>query len=434
MQHRAADERGEIHARWLIRLRWGAIAGQLVTVALVQLVMGISLPVASLVAVIACEAAVNLFTALALRRGWKPAPRALAGLLVFDLAALTALLHASGGPANPFNFLYLVYLALAVVVLPRGWTWSLVGLSLLLFGLLFFTHRPLAAGGTHHGMSMELHLIGMWVAFGVAAFFITLFVGRAAAELRRREQQLQIAREREHRAEKLASLTTLAAGAAHELATPLSTIALVAKELARELKQEGGTLAEDAALIRSEVERCRTILDQLAVESGQMVGEQTSERSVVALLDEALAPLGRRAEVQRQVAAEIADRGVRLPVRALAQAIRAVVSNALEVSTTQGDAQPVTVAAREHGGQLRIVVSDRGCGMSAEQLQRATEPFFSTKATGRGMGLGLFLAANVVRSLGGSLDIASRPGEGTRVTLQLPWAAPAAGGGSESEP
>src|SRR5262249_34698668 len=152
----------------------------------------------------------------------------------------------------------------AIVLAPRR-TWALVALSLVCFGALFALHTatPSEEMSSHLGHD-QLHLRGMWVAFGVAATFIVYFVRRVTRALAEREAELTRQRTR---GEKLASLATLAAGAAHELATPLSTIAVVAKELERDVSARSPAdqpLVEDARLIRDQVERCRAILLQMA--------------------------------------------------------------------------------------------------------------------------------------------------------------------------
>src|SRR5262249_33714904 len=192
---------------------------------------------------------------------------------------LSALLYLTGGPLNPFSFLYLVQIALAAVILRARFTWALVALSLACSGVLFFAHRDLPLGETTHAEhaagSLSIHLYGMWVAFGVAATFIVYFLMRVTRALAEREAELREVHQKTARNEKLASLATLAAGAAHELATPLSTIALAAKELERQTAGQSG-LAEDGQLIRSQGERGRGILGRVAADAGRAFGEGAS--------------------------------------------------------------------------------------------------------------------------------------------------------------
>ena len=192
-------------------------------------------------------------------------PRALCGAaLTLDTLLLTGLLHATGGASNPFSVLYLVYITLAAVVLGARWTWFLAALSVGCYGLLFAAFVPLEHV-SHLAPGMQLHLQGMWVAFCVAAVLTAYFVVQMSTAIEQRDAEMSAMRDRAARSERLASLTTLAAGAAHELGTPLATIAVAARELERSIRAlpavRDAALVEDAALIRSEVDRCRAILE-----------------------------------------------------------------------------------------------------------------------------------------------------------------------------
>lgn len=423
-------------------LRWAAIAGQIATIAGVRVFLNLDLPLGALGAIIAIEAATNAFISLWLRRR-KSVPQALPiGALVVDVLALTGLLYWTGGPHNPFNFLYLVYIALAAVVLRPAASWALVLLSCLAFGGLFVDSVPLgalgghgdhAAGHEHHahehgdGVSMDamastdpmaLHLRGMWVAFAVGAGFIVSFVTRVKRALAEQEEALASARESALRSERLASLATLAAGAAHELATPLGTIAIVAKELELELEHEGGpaSAVEDARLIRSQVSRCRKVLDQLAIDAGESPGESQRTIRLEELVSEAMDGLP-GARVRVDLAPELRGRSLVGFPTALTQTLRGLIRNGLDASGPDGEVR-VTGEGRPEGLQISII--DEGEGMDPATLARATEPFFTTKEHGKGMGLGLFLARTAIERLGGTLTLRSRPGEGTTVDLFIP--------------
>jgi two-component system sensor histidine kinase RegB len=243
-------------------------------------------------------------------------------------------------------------------------------------------------------------------------------VTRVTRDLARREAELSRAQAAAQRSEKLASLATLAAGAAHELATPLSTIAVVAKELERLLdgSSVATSAAEDARLIRREVQRCREILGQMAEQAGESTGEGFATLAPSQLLEAIVSglPEDERARVVTRIDAE----GVLLaPATTLARALRGLVRNALQASAPDTQVA-LELSALPDGCQLRIV--DQGSGMSGEVLARAGEPFFTTEEPGKGMGLGLFLARAVVEHLGGTLQVASQTGKGTEVTVQLP--------------
>lgn len=417
---------------WLITLRWAAIAGQLATIAGVAIVLDLEMPLIALGLIIAAEACSNAIARTWFRRAQSVPERVLFGVLTIDVLALTGLLYFTGGPHNPFNFLYLVYIALAAVVLSPASTWALAGLSAAAFGGLFFSSVPLGglsgddphAHHAHHAPDaasavdpMALHLQGMWVAFTVGAAFIVYFVTRVKRALADRDRALAEAREAAASAERLASLATLAAGAAHELATPLGTIAIAARELELELEAAGGEAVEDARLIRSQVKRCRTVLDQLAIDAGGARGDTHERFQLHALIADVIDSLPPGSPVEVTLPEALRSRELPGYRATLGQMLAGVIRNGLDATRGEG---PVRVIVSESPGRLRLRVQDEGSGMDPATLARATEPFFTTKPTGRGMGLGLFLARTTLERLGGSLEITSEPGVGTSVDLLLP--------------
>jgi two-component system sensor histidine kinase RegB len=412
------DPRTDVGLAWLIRLRWGVAAGCGAAVVAGWALLDVRPPAAWVVVGLL----VTLGTNWALARrvfGARTASRPVcAAALVIDALVLTALLRVAGGPANPFSVLYLAGIALAAVTLGAAWTWLLVLLAVCGYGSLFLGD----AGGGHAGHVFASHLRGMWLAFSLAAGFIAFFVGQLARAMKRRERQLAEARERAARYERLASLATLAAGAAHEIGTPLATIAVAARELERALERrpDGAALADDARLIRTELGRCRAVLDDMAAGAGETAGEAPSPFEAAELLDDVRARLAPALAGRLSSGAPLPDVRLELPRQACARALESLVRNALEASP---EGAAVRLEAQAGEGRVRFVVSDRGPGMSAGVLARAGEPFFSTKPAGAGLGLGLFLARTLAQRLGGELRLESRPGEGTRATLELPCAA-----------
>ncbi len=388
---------------WLARLRWAAWLGEVVAVLVAGLGLGLGMPWMELAILLTAQALTNAAASAALR-GAAGSEQVVTGLLAMDAVFLTALFYLTGGPANPFSFLFLVHLALAAVVLPPRRTWPLFLLSAVLFGLLFLDHRPLmpasapdpadldhAAHGEHgehgeHGHGgvqasashaahdMDLHLRGMWVAFVVAG------------------------------------------GAAHELATPLSTIALIARELEHGLADGPPEAAADARTIRQQVERCREILAHLRADAGDAAGEAPERVDAGQILRDALAGSRAPGRVEVTVDEGLAHATVLTFPRTLAAALRGLVNNALD-ATEQGGR--VTLSALRDGAHITFRVDDDGPGIPPDVLDRVGEPFFTTKPTGRGMGLGVFLARQVAARLGGDLTLGAAPGGGTRATLRI---------------
>jgi two-component system sensor histidine kinase RegB len=267
----------------------------------------------------------------------------------------------------------------------------------------------------------DAHLYGMFLALAVTAALLAGFVTRLAAALRRREDELREARAAVARGERLHALTTLSAGAAHELGTPLGTIALVAREIERRVSGDEvlHSVREDAALVRAEVDRCRAILDRMAGRTGEPVGEAREEVSLSVLLA-AVRDRLHESDAARVLLDEGGEVTLRVPPRAMTQVLENLVRNGLDASPTEAVRVSATLSGEGEGQHVQLRVADRGAGMSPEQLARAGEPFFTTKDVGRGMGLGLYLSRAVVEQLGGRFELRSDSGVGTEVCMELP--------------
>lgn len=430
--HPDAD-RLAINAAWLIKLRWVAVAGQLVTIVIVAAPLGIALPMAPLLAMAALTAATNLaFYAWTRQRratngSQLPAYEwhaILGGLMVLDLVVLTAMLMLTGGPTNPFAIFYFVNLALGGVLLPARWAWLLVAMATAAFAMISYVHSPLDAlrEAARLDSFRQLGRLpvasgGMLIAFAACGSVIVSFTTWLTRELRLNQDARFKAEELRARSEKLEALGTLAAGAAHELATPLSTIAVVAKELERDLtdRQLPTDVATDVRLIRTELDRCRAILDRMSTTAGQAAGEAPESFTAAELLREVIDELPDPSRVTTQFKGDAASARLVAPRTALSQAIRAIVKNGFDAAP--GADVHVEAAAQE---MLTLAIRDSGAGMTSEVLARAGEPFFTTKEPGAGMGLGLFLARSVIERLGGALSIDSAEGKGALVEVRLP--------------
>jgi two-component system sensor histidine kinase RegB len=405
---------------WVLRLRYGMVVAEAAIVLGTRYGFRIDFPIVWTLAPLAPMLASNVVLQRAREMSSRFPEQTLGAAFVLDTLCLTAMLGLTGGPTNPFSLLYLVQITLSAVVLHKNWTWALGVLSTVCFGLLFFFHLPLAALETHHvEEGLSAHLIGMWIAFVIAAGLITFFTGKVSDALRRREREVLDLQEQVAKHERLASLVTLAAGAAHELGTPLATIAVVAKELERYAMNlsAGDAVLDDAKLIRSEVERCRLILSRMSAQGAEPMGETAREIRIARLLSEVH---GQVPEADRGcITVELPDEAITaiLPVQATVQAVGALVQNALDANLEQ---RPVVIRAAQTGSQLSISVVDHGSGMPDGVLRRIAEPFFTTKEPGRGMGLGTFLVRTFAERLGGRLAFQSISGQGTTATLELP--------------
>lgn len=411
---------------WVIRLRYAMAAGELAAVGVVHWLLGIPLPLAWVWIPPAAMVASNLWLAGRTPR-LRPAEASsdlIALSFVLDTVCLTAELMLTGGPNNPFSLLYLVHITLSATILTQRQTWALGILSSLCFGSMFWYYRAIPALEMHHrGQGVNLHLTGMWIGFTAASMLVAMFSARISELLRRMQEELA-------RKDRLASLVTLAAGAAHELNTPLGTIAVVARELERyaDVALPDATVAEDSRLIRTEVERCRKILERLSVEGAEPAGEPLTVVSGMELVRRAVSRFP-AARVNTSEVSAAKGASVRVPEHAVEQALVALIKNALDASPED---RPVQVIVREDAAAVRFAVIDEGSGMSPDSLRHAGEPFFTTKEPGKGMGLGIFLVRTLAERLGGELEIESELGRGTVARLGLPFYRYAEIAGSEA--
>ncbi len=418
-------------AIWFLHLRWVAVAGQMLTMSVVEWVLDIKLPQSGMLTLMGVTAVTNLGYSLWLQHLRKnglqaadrlPTYQVVSSLMLIDLAVLTGMLFLTGGLANPFALFYFVNIAVAGAILTPAWAWSVWFVAVLSVTLLLLRSQPLLElNNSNLQATGELSLpkLGYLVSFAACGGVITYFVTVLTGELKQRELALKEAEDARVRNRQLEALATLAAGAAHELASPLSTIAVVAKELSRSLEKNGAreTDMKDVSLIRSELDRCRQILDRMTITAGEAAGERLDAITVDRFLDETLLGLREPQRVKVTVADAAKLKKNLLPLQATAQAIRNLVQNALDASPTHED---IIVRAELVDSNWRILVIDRGEGMTAEVLKRVGEPFFTTKEPGRGMGLGLYLTQNVLRRLNAELKFTSRPGQGTTAEILLP--------------
>ena len=412
----SAVQEPQIVLKALTRLRWLAVIGQITATGVAVGVMRLQLPLAPISAIILLTAVSNVLL-IWLPAFRKPAAWLVQAALLLDVLLLTSLLYLTGGPDNPFASLYLIHVAMAVIVLRAAWTWIVVASVAACYGVLLAWHLPLNGAA---GLPDRVLAIGNWTALVLVSVLTATFIGRVIRSLRQREGELASVRERAAKSEQLAALTTLAAGAAHELNTPLATIAVVAKELeiSRDPSGNADPVIDDARLIRREVDRCRNILSRMRLE----VGEDVAQRGTVVLadLEHRLRDSLRDGEMDRLTIEHCADvRTVPAPARALEQALLVLLRNAFDASPPQAT---VGLAVRRHDGRVRFEVRDRGVGMSPEMLRRAGEPFFTTKDPGQGMGLGLFLVRLVAEQCAARFTIDSHVGIGTTCVLDLPGA------------
>jgi two-component system sensor histidine kinase RegB len=398
---------------WLIRIRWTSAILDAVVLAAAG-APRVEFPLAQVWPFVTAAGAANAVVAIWLsRRAALPYWLAAVGLWT-DALLLAALLELTGGPFNPFAVVLAAYVALAGLTLGSGYAAATGVLAAGSYCVLIYRHIHELVPGHHRLADFPTHLFTMWVAAAIVAELAAYFVAQASTALARREEELDAMRQQAARTDHIVSLTTLAAGAAHELSTPLATIAVAARELehAASAGAPSDDLADDARLIRQEVDRCQAILDQMSGRAGGRAEDRPQPIDLAALI------AGEASKLAPHEAARLRLRfgtlsAVRLPHTPLAQTVHSLVRNAFDASSGE-----VVLFAECRDHRLRLVIQDDGPGMPAAVLKRAGEPFFTTKDPGRGLGLGLFLARVFAERCGGTLAIESSVG--TTVTLDLP--------------
>ena len=366
---------------------------------------GLSLPLLPLLSIITALALLTLWSWWRVRRRPQRIREGeLLAQLMADVVGLTAVLYFSGGWTNPLVSLYLVPIAVAVIMLDRPMTWAITVATMLGYSLLIVYHQPVVTAEHHHLDAFTLHVAGMWLTFVLAGGLIAYFGTSMVNMLRSREQALAAEREENLRHEQIIGVATLAAGTAHELSTPLGSIAVIASELA---DVTDGYRREQLELLLAQVAVCRETLGRLRLTAS---GDQgAAPISVVAFMEE----LRGRLELYRprtRLLMSCDGQGAAPEIRpepTLQQALLNLLDNSAAVSE-----QPVECRLRWRADQLEIDILDRGPGFDGAAV--------SEREQSEGMGMGLLLANATIERLGGSVSLLQRSGGGAHVAIRLP--------------
>lgn len=401
----------------LFLLRNFAIVAQCLTFGLVYWTIDIVIPWTQMIAVVVLLALVNLLTWIRLHRKWPVSHMEFFLQLLIDVLALSTLLYFSGGSTNPFISLYLLPLTITAATLPWRYTWVMAIVTIACYTLLLFNYIPLPHEHSNHLIEFALHVSGMWLAFVLSTVIIAWFVVRMSASIRERDQDLAEAREQALRNEQIIALGTLAAGAAHELGTPLSTMAVITRELQQEYTQDS-EFQNNIRILRDQITHCKQTLTQLLAKAGQTRAEHGSELLVDAFLHQILDKWKLiRPSVKftyqctnTQPVPKIMDNQL------LSQSILNLLNNAADASS-----KCIEIKSHWNNQMLHLEIIDDGEGLSTEAMQRAGEAFFSSKTPEQGFGIGLFLANANIERFGGSVRLFNleKGGACTQVVLPL---------------
>lgn len=368
-----------------------------------------------LLVLLALSLSMCILTGLRLRGSWPVTELEFALHLAMDLFIHSGLLYYVGGSTNPFVAYYLVPLTIAAATLP--WLYSIVlsGLALTGYTALLIWYRPLHLQGEQVGeLLITLHLFGMWLNFALSAAFITFFVSKMSEAVREQDQLRAARREDGMRDQQLLAVATQAAGAAHELSTPLSTMSVLLTEL-RHAHRDETELQDDLALLQEQVKLCKGTLQQLVRAAEADRRQAIEEQSVVDWFETSLQRwhLMRPEATYRYQLEGVNVAPTLMPAVDLTQALLNLLNNAADacpdnlVIGLQWDEESIVITIRDYGAGVPLAI--------AEQLGK---PFFTTK--GKGFGLGLFLSQISVIRAGGTVKLYNQDGGGTLTELRLP--------------
>ena len=384
----------------------------------------IMLPVMEVASALGLMLVVNFISWLRLWRRARIHDLELLLQLLLDIALLTWLFYATGGYSNPFVWMYLLPLSVAAVSLSWRHTWLIAALVIAAYSLLMFWYEPLAihshmhlgASYHEHDEGFGLHLLGMWCGFVVSAAVMAFFVERMGRNLREYDKLLAESREKVLASERMLALGTLATGAAHELGTPLSTMAVLTQELSQEY-QHDPELSSSLSLLRKQIERCKEILSSITASAGMMRSESTT----VVPLQDFITQLTARWQDMRPATPLELDCQLPQPTPvivadlALGQSIINLINNAADASP-----EGISMLVRLEHEILSIVIQDSGRFPSADSLALMGTLFHSTKQHSGGLGLGIFLAKSVLDQFDGEVTFHPREPHGTLTRIRIP--------------
>jgi two-component system sensor histidine kinase RegB len=432
-RHRNEPSESRLRLQTAVRLRWFGVLGQLLTVVFVNLVLGFKLPLGGCLAFIALSAWLNVFLRVRYPARTRLSAALATSLLAYDILQLSALLFLTGGIDNPFTFLLVAPVTVSAATLPPRNTIALGLLGASSTVLLLSYHLPLPWRDAEEFRLDVLYKCGLLASVLSGMIFLALYVWRLAKESRQMADALAATEMVLAREQRLHALDGLAAAAAHELGTPLSTIAVVAKELSREAAP-GGQLADDLSLLQTQAARCRDILKKLT--RGPTQPDPLHQRmTVTQLIEEAAGPhLYARVKLDVSAAPEAGsdDRGALEPVGerrpGVLYGIGNLVENAVDFARSR-----VEITARWSAREVTIVITDDGPGVSPDVIDALGEPYVTTRpgrprgqaGEATGLGLGFFIAKTLLERSGAAvvLENRERPSRGAVARISWPRAA-----------
>lgn len=415
----------------IIGLRWIAVLGQLVAIFVTYGLLSIGLPLVACLSLIALSALLNFWLTVKYPARYRLADTFAGALLTYDLLQLAALLYLTGGLENPFAFLMIAPVTVSAATLPTRHTLMLGTLALFLASALLFYHLPLPWWSEQTFKLPLEYSVGLWASVMCGMAFIGLYTRRLAREARNMSDALAATEHVLAREQQLHALDGLAAAAAHELGTPLATIAVVATELERALPADGPN-AEDLALLKSQTRRCREILTSLT-SMGDAGDPLHAHYPLSHLIEEAVEPyrvFDKTFAIEAGPAPETRDDARNEPISRRSPGVLHGLSNLVENAADFAN-DTITVTAEWTEQTVSIVIADDGPGFAQNMIEALGEPYLTSRPLmGRlrnpttdhaGLGLGFFIASTLLERSGAEINIANRFAPAKGAVVRVVW-------------
>jgi two-component system, sensor histidine kinase RegB len=405
----------------ILRLRWLAALGQLAAIFIVVQGLEFDVPVIPCVLIVGASGLLNLALQMAFNPMQRLEPVYAAALLALNIVELAGLLFFTGGLQNPFSFLFLAPVLISATALPVRLTIALGALAVACASVLVFFHHPLPWDSDDPLVLPPIYLFGVWLSIVVAIGVTSLYAFQVTEEARQLSDALAATELVLTREQHLTQLDGLAAAAAHELGTPLSTIFLISRELERTVHDDS-PLASDLKTLREQAQRCRDILAKIAQLSS--TGAPFDRMPLSTLIEEVVAP---HRDFGIDIKVRIAVAGTREPVGTRNPAILYGVGNILE-NAVDFARTAVEVNAWWNTDTVEIVISDDGPGIAPDMLKRIGEPYLSRRRTAdepqgehHGLGLGVFIARTLLERTGAKVSFTNRTFPDHGAVVQIAW-------------
>lgn len=428
---RIAASKSRMKLQTIVRLRWLAVLGQSIAIAVVSLGLGFDMPIGPALLLIAMSAWLNIYLSIRFPGRFRLSNTFATGLLLYDVLQLGGLLYLTGGVTNPFAVLLVAPVTVSAATMPLRNTLLTGGLALCVAAVLLPYAIALPWGMTAAPELPLLYRLGQFAGIAASMIFLAIYAWRITKESAEMSEALAVTELVLAREQKLHAIDGLAAAAAHELGTPLSTIVLVTSELERAMRDDS-VHYDDIALVREQAQRCREILQKLTQRSPEDEDPMQASFTVRELLAEGAAPYSNGAihvAVSSSARSSANEEGAREPLGVRRPGVLYGVGNIIE-NATEFARSRVEVNAEWDENELELHIKDDGPGFSIDVIETLGEPYVTTRPAGTkrkgnkvggGLGLGFFIAKTLLERSGARLSFENRPPPETGALVKITW-------------